>query len=112
MCDPRRRRDRAAGHRRSRPGYVDNDEATAAAFVDGWFRTGDQGAIDADGYVSITGRIKEIVNRGGEKVAPREVDDALLEHADVVQAAAFARAPPARWARRSPPPSCSGPAPR
>jgi acyl-CoA synthetase (AMP-forming)/AMP-acid ligase II len=61
----------------------------ASAFVDGWFRTGDLGRIDSDGYVFITGRLKEIVNRGGEKVSPREVDDALLEHHQVLQAATF-----------------------
>ena len=71
-------------------GYVDNPDANAGAFVDGWFRTGDQGRFDEDGYLTITGRLKEIINRGGEKVAPREIDDALLEHADVVEAAAFA----------------------
>lgn len=71
-------------------GYLDNPVANAEAFVNGWFRTGDQGSLDDDGYLTITGRLKEIINRGGEKVAPREVDDALLEHADVVHAAAFA----------------------
>ena len=71
-------------------GYVDNPEANAGAYVDGWFRTGDQGRIDADGYVTITGRLKEIINRGGEKVAPREVDEALLTHPDVRSASAFA----------------------
>jgi len=71
-------------------GYLDAPEATAAAFRDGWFRTGDQGLVDADGFVTITGRLKEIINRGGEKVAPREVDDVLLAHRDVTFAAAFA----------------------
>ena len=50
------------------------------AFVDGWFRTGDQGVIDADGYLTLTGRLKEIINRGGEKISPREVDEALMDH--------------------------------
>lgn len=71
-------------------GYERNDEANAKAFHDGWFRTGDQGRFDDDGYLFIAGRLKEIVNRGGEKVSPREVDEALLEHPDVAQAAAFA----------------------
>lgn len=71
-------------------GYEANPQANAAAFIDGWFRTGDLGQLDEDGYLRIEGRIKEIVNRGGEKVSPREVDEALLEHAGVAQAAAFA----------------------
>jgi acyl-CoA synthetase (AMP-forming)/AMP-acid ligase II/acyl carrier protein len=71
-------------------GYRDNPEADAAAFVDGWFRTGDQGRLDADGYLTLTGRLKEIINRGGEKVAPREIDESLLEHPGVAQAVAFA----------------------
>jgi acyl-CoA synthetase (AMP-forming)/AMP-acid ligase II len=60
------------------------------AFFDGWFRTGDQGYRDADGYLFITGRIKEIINRGGEKISPREVDEVLLAHPDVAQAVTFA----------------------
>jgi acyl-CoA synthetase (AMP-forming)/AMP-acid ligase II/acyl carrier protein len=71
-------------------GYENNPEANAKAFTHGWFRTGDQGRLDADGYLVIAGRLKEIVNRGGEKVSPREVDEALLEHPDVAQATAFA----------------------
>ncbi|NBV25204.1 MAG: AMP-dependent synthetase, partial [Proteobacteria bacterium] len=61
------------------PGYDQNPAANAAAFTDGWFRTGDQGRMDAEGYLFITGRLKEIINRGGEKISPREVDEALLE---------------------------------
>jgi hypothetical protein len=72
------------------PGYEGNQEANAEAFLDGWFRTGDQGYLDGDGYLFLTGRLKEIINRGGEKVAPREIDEALLEHSDVAQAVAFA----------------------
>ena len=71
-------------------GYLDNPVANANDYVDGWFRTGDRGRLDDDGYLTITGRTKEIINRGGEKVAPREVDDALLAHPDVVHAVAFA----------------------
>ncbi len=71
-------------------GYVGNPDATAAAFRDGWFRTGDQGHLDPDGYLTLTGRLKEIINRGGEKVAPREIDEALLAHPDVKYAVAFA----------------------
>lgn len=71
-------------------GYEANQAANAAAFVDGWFRTGDQGVLDAGGYLFLTGRLKELINRGGEKVAPREVEDALLAHPMVAQAVAFA----------------------
>lgn len=71
-------------------GYENNPEANAKAFIDGWFRTGDQGRFDDEGYLYISGRLKEIVNRGGEKVSPREIDEALLEHPDVAQAVAFA----------------------
>jgi acyl-CoA synthetase (AMP-forming)/AMP-acid ligase II len=72
------------------PGYEANPEANAQAFADGWFRTGDQGAMDEDGYLSITGRLKEIINRGGEKVSPREVDEVLMDHAAVAQVVTFA----------------------
>ena len=70
-------------------GYQANDQANASAFVDGWFRTGDAGMIDADGYITLTGRLKEMINRGGEKVAPRQVDEALLDHPAVAKAIAF-----------------------
>ena len=70
-------------------GYVGNPKASAKAFAASWFRTGDQGSIDVDGYVYLTGRLNEIINRGGEKVSPCEVDDALLEHPAVSQAVAF-----------------------
>ena len=71
-------------------GYENDPQANAAAFADGWFRTGDQGVLDGAGYLRLTGRLKEIINRGGEKVAPREVDEALLAHPAVAQALAFA----------------------
>jgi acyl-CoA synthetase (AMP-forming)/AMP-acid ligase II len=70
-------------------GYENNPEANKVAFTDGWFRTGDQGFFDTEGYLFLTGRIKEIINRGGEKVAPREVDEALMGHPAVVQAVTF-----------------------
>ncbi len=71
-------------------GYENNPEANAEAFRDGWFRTGDHGMFDADGYLTITGRLKEIINRGGEKISPREVDEVLLTHPAVAQAVTFA----------------------
>jgi acyl-CoA synthetase (AMP-forming)/AMP-acid ligase II/aryl carrier-like protein len=70
-------------------GYESNPEANAAAFVNGWFRTGDVGRIDEEGYVFLTGRLKEMVNRAGENVAPREVEEALLSHPAVAEAVAF-----------------------
>ncbi len=71
-------------------GYENNPEANAGAFIAGWFRTGDQGVIDAEGYLTITGRLKEIINRGGEKISPREVDEVLMDHPAVAQAVTFA----------------------
>ena len=83
-------------------GYLGNTEANASAFHPGradvgdgslndrWFRTGDQGVMDTDGYVKVTGRLKEIINRGGEKISPLEVDEALLHHDAVRQACTFA----------------------
>lgn len=71
-------------------GYVDDEESTAAAFVNGWFRTGDLGRLDAQGNLFITGRLKEMINRGGEKILPGEVDEALASHPAVLEAAAFA----------------------
>ena len=71
-------------------GYEANPEANASAFTDGWFRTGDQGLLDEDGYLSITGRLKEIINRGGEKISPLEVDEILMDHDAVAQAMTFA----------------------
>lgn len=71
-------------------GYEDNPQADALAFRNGWFRTGDEGRLDTDGYLTITGRLKEMINRGGEKIAPREIDDALLAHPGILEAAAYA----------------------
>jgi acyl-CoA synthetase (AMP-forming)/AMP-acid ligase II len=70
--------------------YENNPKANAEAFYNGWFRTGDQGVMDDDGYVSITGRLKEIINRGGEKISPREVDEIIMEHPAVHQCVTFA----------------------
>jgi len=71
-------------------GYENNPAANQSAFTNGWFRTGDQGYMDEEGYLFITGRIKEIINRGGEKISPREVDEILMEHPAVLQAVTFA----------------------
>ena len=70
-------------------GYQNNPDANAAAFTNGWFRTGDQGVMDDDGYLSLTGRLKEIINRGGEKISPREVDEVLIDHPALAQAVTF-----------------------
>ena len=70
--------------------YENNPKANADAFYDGWFRTGDQGVMDDEGYVAITGRLKEIINRGGEKISPREVDEIIMEHPAVHQCVTFA----------------------
>jgi len=70
-------------------GYEDNPQANANAFVDGWFRTGDLGTLDSAGYLRLIGRIKELINRGGEKIAPREIDDVLEAHPAVKEAVAF-----------------------
>jgi acyl-CoA synthetase (AMP-forming)/AMP-acid ligase II len=71
-------------------GYEGNPEANATGFTDGWFRTGDQGVMDGEGYLTITGRLKEIINRGGEKISPREVDEVLMDHPAVEQVVTFA----------------------
>jgi amino acid adenylation domain-containing protein len=72
------------------PGYANNPEANRTSFVNGWFRTGDNGKLDRDGYLFITGRIKEIINRGGQKISPREIDEVLCTHPAVANAVAFA----------------------
>jgi acyl-CoA synthetase (AMP-forming)/AMP-acid ligase II len=75
-------------------GYHHNPEANTKAFTSGYFRTGDQGFLDAAGYLTLTGRIKELINRGGEKISPLEVDAVLLEHPAVAEAVSFAVADP------------------
>ena len=70
-------------------GYAGNPEANASAFAGGWFRTGDQGRIDPEGYLFLTGRLKEQINRGGEKISPLEVDTVLLDHPAIAQAVTF-----------------------
>ncbi len=71
------------------PGYHNNPSANEEAFTNGWFRTGDQGYLDAGGTLTLTGRIKELINRGGEKISPLEVDAALLQHPSVSEAVCF-----------------------
>lgn len=71
--------------------YLSNPEATAATFAGDWLRTGDLGRMDEDGYVFVTGRLKELIIKGGENIAPREIDEVLYSHNDIVEAAAFAR---------------------
>lgn len=72
-------------------GYLHQPDETAKTITaDGWLRTGDLGHMDEDGYVFVTGRIKELIIKGGENIAPREIDEALLEHDSVLEAAAFA----------------------
>ena len=71
-------------------GYEKNPDANTTAFAHGWFHTGDQGVLDEDGYLRVTGRLKEIINRGGEKISPLEVDDVLMDHPAVAQVVTFA----------------------
>jgi oxalate---CoA ligase len=70
-------------------GYLNAPERNRSVFVDGWYRTGDVGSLDADGFLTLHGREKELINRGGEKIAPLEIDQALMRHPQVAQAAAF-----------------------
>jgi acyl-CoA synthetase (AMP-forming)/AMP-acid ligase II len=77
-------------------GYDDNPEADARSFTNGWFRTGDQGFLDSAGYLTLVGRLKEMINRGGEKIAPHEIDEVLLKHPAVAEATAFG-APHPTW---------------
>ena len=67
-------------------GYEANPAANEAAFTEGWFRTGDEGWLDDAGYLHLRGRLKELINRGGEKISPLEVDAVLLEHSAVANA--------------------------
>jgi acyl-CoA synthetase (AMP-forming)/AMP-acid ligase II len=75
-------------------GYEKNPEANTASFTNGWFRTGDEGTLDEKGYLRLLGRIKELINRGGEKIAPREVDEVLETHPSVKEAVTFGVAHP------------------
>ena len=77
-------------------GYANNPQANAQSFTNGWFRTGDQGRLSPDGYLSLVGRLKEMINRGGEKIAPREIDEVLLQHPAVGEAVAFGT-PHEKW---------------
>ncbi len=70
-------------------GYESNPEANATSFTNGWFRTGDQGFLDENGYLTLVARIKELINRGGEKISPREIDEVLMRHPAVAEAVCF-----------------------
>lgn len=70
-------------------GYIDH-QANTEAFTEDWFRTGDQGYLDDEGYLFLTGRLKDVINRGGEKVSPREIDEILMEHPEIAEAVGFA----------------------
>jgi len=70
-------------------GYLNNEKANSESFYNGWFLTGDEGIFDEEGYLKISGRIKEIINRGGEKISPKEIDEILMDHEYVQQAVAF-----------------------
>ena len=70
-------------------GYENNPEANATSFTNGWFRTGDQGILDSEGYLRLVGRLKEMINRGGEKISPRELDEVLMTHPAVAEAVCF-----------------------
>jgi acyl-CoA synthetase (AMP-forming)/AMP-acid ligase II len=75
-------------------GYEGNPDANATAFSNGWFRTGDQGFLEPDGYLTLVARLKELINRGGEKISPREIDEVLLAHPSVAEAVCFGVAHP------------------
>ena len=70
-------------------GYEANPDANAKAFTNGWFRTGDQGVMDEKGYLRLTGRLKELINRGGEKISPLEIDTVIMDHPAVAQVVTF-----------------------
>ncbi len=80
-------------------GYRDDEAANETSFRAGWFRTGDSGSLSADGYLTLEGRIKELINRGGEKISPHEVEEALLSHPAVADAVAYA-APDEKYGER------------
>lgn len=75
-------------------GYLDNPTANSASFIDGWFRTGDLGSRDADGYLFLKGRLKELINRGGEKISPGDIEAALLSNPKVFEAESFGEPDP------------------
>jgi len=77
-------------------GYENNPEANATSFTNGWFHTGDEGTLDAEGYLRLVGRIKELINRGGEKIGPPEIDEVLLSHPSIAEAVCFG-VPHATW---------------
>jgi acyl-CoA synthetase (AMP-forming)/AMP-acid ligase II len=77
-------------------GYENNPEANATSFTNGWFRTGDQGTLDDEGYLRLVARIKELINRGGEKISPREIDEVLMKHPSIAEAVCFG-VPHATW---------------
>src|SRR5205814_7373798 len=70
-------------------GYEGSPDGTAAAFIKEWYRTGDRGYIDADGFLVLTGRVTDVINRGGEKISPWEVDAVLRRHPAILDAATF-----------------------
>lgn len=70
-------------------GYEENPEANTTSFTNGWFRTGDEGVLDSEGYLTLVGRLKELINRSGEKISPGEIDEVLLSHPAVAEAVAF-----------------------
>ena len=71
-------------------GYLDAPEVNRDCFLDGWFRSGDIGSIDEDGFLTLHGRTQDVINRGGEKISPTEIDEALMRHPAIIEAAAFA----------------------
>jgi acyl-CoA synthetase (AMP-forming)/AMP-acid ligase II len=71
-------------------GYLNAPERNSTIFLDGWYRTGDVGSLDGEGFLTLHGRDKELINRGGEKISPVEIDQALMRHPGVAQAAAYA----------------------
>ena len=75
-------------------GYLDDPEANSGAFVEGWLRTGDKGSLDREGFLTIHDRKKDLINRGGQKISPAEIDEVLLQHPAVIEAAAFPVADP------------------